>query len=642
MPPATPVVDLPTLPAPAAQCDRTGAPRFVLEGPAEDAAWQAAVAAESDGGVDAEHRLFLDAQLEAGDLLVDFAPSFGFVALGAATAPDGGAAIAVLEDPAQADRLVRAAEAAAARLRVLSADALRDVDLSGEPGRLFGRANPATVADALRTLAPWIAEGRVVALLLSSSAHDPATGATGGTADIAAEAAAAAWQGALDAVISAGFRPHALVEVEGDVQLVAVPQAPPGTALIALHHGVLAPDADEAEATAAAASDAAASDAPPTDAATTAAPSASAHRASASSAAVAPPTLNLIAPFQRTGYGIVGANLLRALLDEGADVSFFPMGGVDRRLVDVPGLDAALAAQARFDADAPSVRIAQQFDLALHAGRGPRVGFPIFEGTRFTSHERHHLRAQDRLLVCTEWARGVLLANGIAHVPVSVVPLGVDRRVFHEGVAPGPRAAADETVFLQVGKLEDRKAQRELLRAFEAAFTPRDAVRLELLCHNPFLSPEAFEEAIAPFRRSPMARRITLHTAPLPTQHEVAARMAAADCGVFCSRAEGWNLEALEMLSMGKPVIATAYSAHTAFLDARNARLVDVDALAPHPVYGEWAAWGEAQHEQLVAHLRAVHAARRTGPLDVNTAGLETARRHGWRDSARALLGAIA
>jgi glycosyltransferase involved in cell wall biosynthesis len=211
------------------------------------------------------------------------------------------------------------------------------------------------------------------------------------------------------------------------------------------------------------------------------------------------------------------------------------------------------------------------------------------------------------------------------------------------GQATGARST--DTVFLQVGKLEPRKGQRELLRAFEAAFTPADAVQLVLHCYNPFMARSAFDELSAPFRTSSMRNRITLMSRELPTAQDVARLMAGADCGVFAVRAEGWNLEALEMLSMGKTVIATDTTAHTAFLTTANARLIRVDAMEPAlngAVTGSWAAWGESQHEQLVAHLQSVHDERQRGALPLNTAGIDTATRLSWDASADALLAALA
>lgn len=347
------------------------------------------------------------------------------------------------------------------------------------------------------------------------------------------------------------------------------------------------------------------------------------------------------APHSRTGYGVVGSHLLRALQRRGIPVAFRPIGAVDRTLLSNPVLDEALAAQQTIARHVPSVRLSQQFDLTDHVGDGPRVGFTIFERDAFTADERAQLQAQDALLVCTEWAREVCHRDGIT-VPMHVVPLGVDRTVFHEAVTrPAP---SGDTVFMQVGKLEVRKGQFELLCAFEEAFTPDDAVQLVLHCFNPFMTHDEFAHMAAPFRASPMRDRITLVTTELPSAHDVASLMATADCGVFAVRAEGWNLEALEMLSLGKAVIATHVTAHTAFLSAANARLIRIDRTEPAmggTQTGAWAAWDISQHVQLVAHLRDVHVARQAGTLTRNEAGIATARRFSWEAAADALLRAL-
>ena len=55
--------------------------------------------------------------------------------------------------------------------------------------------------------------------------------------------------------------------------------------------------------------------------------------------------------------------------------------------------------------------------------------------------------------------------------------------------------------------------------------------------------------------------------------------MSKVDVGIFPSRAEGWNLEILELMSCGKHIITTNYSAHTEFCNKENALLVDIDEL---------------------------------------------------------------
>jgi glycosyltransferase involved in cell wall biosynthesis len=122
---------------------------------------------------------------------------------------------------------------------------------------------------------------------------------------------------------------------------------------------------------------------------------------------------------------------------------------------------------------------------------------------------------------------------------------------------------------------------------------------------------------------------------------ELAALMRAADCGVFPARGEAWNLEVLEMMSCGRPVIVTDFGGPTEYVDRSNALLIEIDDLEPaaDPVWntvfserktGEWAHLGERQIDQLVAHLRDVHARKQAGDALRNDAGIATAERSSW------------
>jgi hypothetical protein len=98
------------------------------------------------------------------------------------------------------------------------------------------------------------------------------------------------------------------------------------------------------------------------------------------------------------------------------------------------------------------------------------------------------------------------------------------------------------------------------------------------------------------------------------------------------------------MLSMGKTVIATHVTGHTAFLNTENARLITIDRLEPamlgaYP--GAWAAWDVPQHQQLVQHLREVHASRQQHALPRNDAGVATARDLTWDAAADALINVV-
>lgn len=361
--------------------------------------------------------------------------------------------------------------------------------------------------------------------------------------------------------------------------------------------------------------------------------------------------LNLVTPVGDSGYGTVGLGLLRGLTEIGVEVALFARpsqvsGDLSMGLDEVIAVRSAMRGQRDFDPDAACVRVAPEDDMTEFAGRGLRGGLSFYETTELTELERRHLGWLDRVLVPSNWARDVAVANGIDPARIRLVPMGVDAAVF----SPAPLPEAGPTTFLNVAKWEHRKGQDVLLAAFERAFEPGDDVRLRLACHHPEPT-DRDEEWQRRCAESPLAELIEI-VPRQPTSAHVAAQMAAAHCGVFPARAEGWNLPLLEMLARGRPVIATDWGAHGAYLDADNARLVAVDRTEPAAddrwitVYserktGEWAHLGDAQVEQLADHLQQVHSARLAGRLERNEAGIATAARHSWAAAAEALVAAM-
>ena len=618
---------------PSIQTIAQGVPRFHVPA-SDDPSWALAVEVESNGGVEAEVRTFLDAQLETGDVLLDLNPGFGFVALSATTAPSGMPTVFIAGLPAERlQQLQDAAADAGGWLDTLSDEDLvtlaATIDARLEPnGRVFVHTIAANVPWVCETLRGFIDSGRLLAICVSDAFE------------------ATEWPAASASLVSAGMTPCTMAEQDGEAMLLPLHGAPhaPVIALPASVAGVVeqdtvSPDIFGSTILTESPDDAAVAVIEGEFAAPMPQPLIADTRWLATRDG-----LSFIAPYSRTGYGVAGAHLLRALQQKQIPVAFFPIGALDRSLIDNAQLDQSLRLQGAFRPDVPSVRMSQQFDLALHAGRGRHVAYTTFELDRFTASELHHLRQQDAICVASEWGRQVCLDNGLTEMPIHVVPHGVDRRVFNEHVQSSTQW--NETVFMHVGKLESRKGQLELLRAFEAAFQPTDRVRLVLSCRNPFVSRAEFDAQLKPFTSSRMASRITLLLEEMPRLSDVAALMASADCGVFPSRAEGWNLEALEMLSMGKAVIATSYSAHNEYMNADNTRLVKIDAFETavsngKALPGQWAAWGTSQHDQLVAHLRDVHARKQAGGVPRNESGIRTAQRYSWENAADCLLRAL-
>lgn len=354
--------------------------------------------------------------------------------------------------------------------------------------------------------------------------------------------------------------------------------------------------------------------------------------------------INFTAPVNSSGYGVTAREIIKGLVWAGHQVAWWPIGSVEAPSDDAPILNSCLRRREFYKESAPSLRLYHQFDMAQHTGRGKRIGWPIFELDCFTSVERHHLDSQDHLIVCSNWARDI--CQRYLSLPVDVVPLGVDRSVFKERPLP----SVDQTIFINIGKWEVRKGHDVLLKAFEKAFSPTDDVKLFLCCDNIFLKDaQQYNQSWRTYYQSSkmaQAGKITLLDR-VSSQENLASLMSWAHCGVFPSKAEGWNLEIPEMLSMGRHIIATNYSAHTEYLNDENSRLIEIndtedafDGIWFHK-QGRWAKFGDSQMDQLIEHMRAVHKSRKEGSLGLNTAGIETAKQFTWENSVKILEGVI-
>jgi len=345
--------------------------------------------------------------------------------------------------------------------------------------------------------------------------------------------------------------------------------------------------------------------------------------------------INILSPINQLGYGIAGLNIVRGLSSL-ADLALWPIGQPDcpneEKYTDP--LRKSIQNAVMPDFSAPCIKIWHQHDMSQFVGRGEHIGFPIFELNKFNEIETHHLKSLDRIFVCSEWAKDIVTKE--IGIKTHVIPLGVDRAIF-----PDTATESSKTIFLNVGKWEIRKGHDVLVEAFSKAFESSDDVELWMMCDNPFYSKEENEEWESLYKNSKLGSKIRI----IPrqqSQKEVYNIMAQCDCGVFPARAEGWNLELLEMMSCGKQVIATNYSAHSEFCNEKNCHLIEVDEL--EDAYdgkwfrgqGEWANLGEPQIEQLISHMQKVHSTK-----SLNTEGIKTATRFSWENTAKEIINAI-
>lgn len=350
----------------------------------------------------------------------------------------------------------------------------------------------------------------------------------------------------------------------------------------------------------------------------------------------------IISPINQLGYGIAGLNIVKEL-SKHTEVSLFCIGQPqvtnqnDANIVRQCIINASL-----FPFNDTCIKIWHQNDMAQFAGRGKRIGFPFFELDEFNHIEKHHLSSLDKIFVSSQWAKEVVMMQiDIDNENVCVIPLGVDRKIFHE---KDVITSSNKTIFFNCGKWEVRKGHDVLCDIFNLAFTDDDNVELWLMCQNPFLNEQQEKEWINLYKNSKLGHKIKLFPR-LETQEQVYNIMKDTDCGIFPSRAEGWNLELLEMLSCGKHVITTNYAAHTEFCNDKNSLLVNInnkelafDGKWFNGKCGKWAKLEQDQIDQFICHMRNIHTLKQNGMLTINQAGLNTAEQFIWENTSKTIL----
>jgi len=348
--------------------------------------------------------------------------------------------------------------------------------------------------------------------------------------------------------------------------------------------------------------------------------------------------MNLLFPINETSYGLTALNIIQTLFENDIEYSLFP---ISRSHLSDNKFDEAIKFgidSARFyNKNKPSIRLFHQFSLAEKVGNSTHIGFPIFELDIFTNFEKHHLSCCDKLFVTSKWAKKIIFDNGI-DVKTEVIPLGVNRNIFNEN----NQSTSNKTIFLNIGKLEKRKGHDFLPQVFSKTFNQNDNVELWMMIDSLVHSPQE----ISSYKKSVQDKlgnkvRFLNRT---QTAEQLSMIMRSVDCGIFPSRAEGWNLGLLEMMSCGKMIIATNYSGHTEYCNDKNSLLIDITEkeLANDGKWfhgqGNWAKIDSNETEQMIEFMRFIHYSKKQSEELLNKQGIETAKKFTWNNTTSNIL----
>ena len=189
--------------------------------------------------------------------------------------------------------------------------------------------------------------------------------------------------------------------------------------------------------------------------------------------------LNFKAAFNnRTGYSICSVNIGQQLSKLGIQLSLFPIGGFSQEQHVQEWISKNHYTNSYPDSNSPCLIQWHEPHLYEHVSR-PLYGWPIFEIDNFPAATKNSLSYPDHLIVCTEWAKAVLVNLGIKQEEkVHVCPLGVNPKLLDSEINTSPNSQDKKYVFINIGKLSMNKGHHLLPTIFNRAFTDKDNVEL--------------------------------------------------------------------------------------------------------------------------------------------------------------------
>ena len=273
------------------------------------------------------------------------------------------------------------------------------------------------------------------------------------------------------------------------------------------------------------------------------------------------------------------------------------------------------------------------------------VGRTMFESDRIPADWVLCCNAMDEVWVPSQFNVETFANSGVLRDKLVVIPGAVDENLFDPAKhTPLPLPNAAKFNFVSVFEWSGRKAWDVLLAAYLREFSAADDVCLHLrtyLFGHPDADPrDTLEPLIRDFAASLGLGKKALPRIQLLTEQIATADLPrlylAADCVVVPSRGEGWGRPMHEAMAMGRPVIATGWSANTEFMNADNSYLLDyelVEVAGVEPYLKHYLGHRWAQPSE--KHLRELMRRVKENPAEAAAKGAQ-AREHVTKHFSRA------
>ena len=326
-----------------------------------------------------------------------------------------------------------------------------------------------------------------------------------------------------------------------------------------------------------------------------------------------------------TGYGQLFCYVAQCFIKMGFDVRIMP---ISMDLEKVPVDPEILSRFIDLD-EAADVLIhpADVMHHLLNPTRLNEIAFTMWEASRIRQEAVDALNAYGRALVVPNaWNASCLNACGV-DIPVRIVPLGIDPRIYHQQPMP-PRDEA--FVFGAAGRMAHggcRKGLNEVMQAFSMAFPDEKDVKLRIKAHDDC----GLDTCTDP--RVEVARKF-MSEAEMSTWYE------SNHCFVSAAKSEGWGLHQHQSMAVGRPVIAIRFSGLDEFFNDRYGYEVDYRIAEATDFYANLGVWAEPRLDSLVEQMRRAYE-NFDEVVDKGKAAARQAQRFTYQHTADKLLEVI-
>ncbi len=284
------------------------------------------------------------------------------------------------------------------------------------------------------------------------------------------------------------------------------------------------------------------------------------------------------------------------------------------------------------------------------------VGVIFLEDTHLSSAALQRAQAFDLIVVGSTWNEQVLRSHGLTQV--QTVHQGVDPTIFHP--APKSGILGDRFVIFSGGKLEYRKGQDLVIKAFQHFQTRHPEALLVTAWHNRWPTtmaglnqaghvqglPKVDAQGRLQIKEWLVANGIradaVIDLGVIPN-HLVGQILREADVAVFPNRCEGGtNLAAMESLACGIPTVLSANTGHLDLIQPGSAYPLHTQTpiSSGNPTHGS-VGWGESDIEEIIETLETIHANRHQAQI-VGAAAANMMQSWSWERQVKRLLAVLA